>query len=128
MALFDVTEATDFFRNGGKAHGQMMIFRRQRGQHIAEHGFIVSDQAPLSAALKRSAKGVKGSTPQEFELRQEPKCGEKPRPKIHFTRQARRLVAARQEWRRQMKLEAEVFAGERAGNLVDERARGVKPR
>src|ERR1700683_1191473 len=120
MALFDVAEAAYLFRNGGKPDGEMVVFRRERNEYVVEQGFVVGDQPAFGAAFKRAAERIEGCAAEELELRQYPECRQQPRPETHFPRQAGRLVAPRQQRRRQMKFQLEIFAAKRACDLVDE--------
>ena len=120
MALLDVTEAADFFRDRGKPDGEGMIVRRQRVEHFVEHRLVIVDQLPLGAALERAAERIERRAAEEFKLRQQPKGRKQPRAETHLARQPGGAVAACQERRRQMKLEAQLLALERARDLIEE--------
>ena len=112
MPLLDVAETADFFRDGGKTDREMMIVRRQTRQHLVEHRLVFADQRALGAAFERAAKRIERGAAQEFQLRQYAERRQQPRPETHLARQAGVLVAARQQRRRQMKLEAQIVAVE----------------
>src|SRR5579872_336478 len=94
MTLFDMTEAADFFRNGGKADGKVMIVRRKLCHNFLKHRLVVGDQPALGAALERPAERIERRSAQSFELRQRAKQRHDPRAEAHFARQAGRLVDA----------------------------------
>ena len=69
--MFDVAKAADFFRYRRKSDSKVVIVRRQRGEHLVEHGFVVFDQLAFGAAFLRAAERIERRAAQEFQLRQQ---------------------------------------------------------
>src|SRR5215469_4392111 len=118
MALLDVTEAADLFRDDGKADGDRVILRRELGEHLFEHRLVVLDQLAFGTALERAAERIERRSAEEFELCQETERRHAPWAEAHLAWKSRGLVATGQERRRQMKLEAQLVAVEFARHLL----------
>src|SRR6516164_6211067 len=128
MPLFDVSETADFLRDGGETDRQMMIFRRQLGDHLIEHRLIIVDQSPLGAALDRIAEWIERGAADESHLRQQLESRKQPRPKAHLARQPGRSIPAGKQRRRKMKLEPKMLAVEFSLDLFFERTIGIQAR
>src|SRR5581483_3078293 len=74
MALLDVTEAADLFRDHGEADREMVVLRRELGEHLVEHRLVALDELAFRAPLERAAERVECSSAQELELCQQTKC------------------------------------------------------
>src|SRR5712671_4338992 len=84
VALLDVAEAADFFRDSSEADRQVMVVGRELGEQLVEQRFIVAHQLPLDLALGRVTKWIKRGRAQELQLRHESKYREHPRPEADF--------------------------------------------
>ena len=81
-------------------------------EHLVEHRLVVGDQLALGLALLANSRTVERRAAQELQLRQQPERAHHPRPEAHLARLAGRRIAAREQRRREMELEAQVLAAE----------------
>src|SRR6185312_5958028 len=128
MTLLDVSKAADFFRYGRQSDRDRMVLRRERPDDFVEHRLVIGNQLALGAALQGAAERIEWRAAQTLELREQAEHRQYPRPEVHLARQPGRLVAARKQRRRQMKLVAQIVAAEFGFDLLLEGAVGVEPR
>ena len=95
--------------------------------HFVEQRPVIVDQLAFGAALRGMAEGIERRAAQEFQFRQQAEQRQQPRAEAHLARQARRLVAAGEQGRREVEFEAKIVAVEGRGHLFLERAVGVEP-
>src|SRR5579862_9949560 len=120
MLLLDVTETADLFRDRGERDRDVMVVRRQTRQNLVEHRLVVADQLALGTPFQRTSERIERRPAQALEFRQQPERRQYPGAEAHFARQARGLVAARQQRRRQMKFEAQIVPVEFGLDLFEE--------
>ena len=109
MPLLDVAEAADFFRDRGKADREVMVFRRQPAP--APRRASLRSRAISLRSVRRSSvrpNGSNGVPRRTLNFASSAERRQHPRAEAHLARQAGRLVAARQQRRRQMELEAQI--------------------
>src|SRR5262249_31595920 len=119
MAQLDVAEAADLLGDGGEADRNVVVVGIELAEHLLEQRLVVARERALGRALDRIAEGVERRAAQELEFRQGAEQREDPGTECHLPRLAGGLVATREQRRREMYMEAEIFAAELVVHLLE---------
>src|SRR5262245_51123833 len=108
VAHFNVAEAADFLRNGGKPHRDVVVLAIEPRQYLLEHRLVFAHEGAFGPALLGIAERIEGGAAEEFEFRQQPEQREDPRPDCHLLRLTGRLVETGEKRRRKMHIKTQV--------------------
>ena len=111
MALLDVAEAADLFRDRGETDRDVVVLGRELGDEFVEQRLVVANKLPLGLALGGQAERIKRGAAQELELREQAECTEHPWTEAHLARLAGGLVVPGEKRRREMEREAQAALG-----------------
>src|SRR5262249_23410330 len=102
MPLLHMPETTDFLRDRGKPDRHVVIVGVEAGENFSQRRLVIAHKLPLGAALGCVSKRIERRTTQKLHFRKNAESRKNPRPERHLLRDARALVAARKQRRREM--------------------------
>src|SRR3954451_7170300 len=106
MVHLDVAEAPDLFRDRGKTDSKSMVLGRKAVENFRQQRLVVADELALGLALLRVAERIERRATQALHARQQLERAEDPGTECHLARFAGAGIAARQQRRREMNVEA----------------------
>src|SRR5690242_19168951 len=104
----------------------MMVVAVELLQNLGERRLVIGDELALGFALGAVAERIEGGAAQEFQPHQQTEKRKQPGAEADLARHAGARVAAREERRGEMELEAKLVAVELLGDLAQELPVAVK--